>query len=59
MTRPWWLLTCAAATFVAAELISTRLDDDRRTWWDGAFALALGVTAVLAVAAIDVATRYA
>jgi hypothetical protein len=59
MTRAWWLLGCAAATFAAAELISTQLDDERRTWWDAAFTLVLSVTAVLAVAAIDVASRHA
>lgn len=59
MTRAWWLLGCAVATFAAAELISTRLDDDQRDWWDVAFSLALSVTAALAVAAIDVATRHA
>jgi hypothetical protein len=59
VTRAWWLLGCAVATFAAAELISTRLDDERHTWWDALFSLALSVTAVLAVAAIDVATRHA
>lgn len=54
MGRAWWLLGCAAATFVAAE-IAVHLSDrgDRQSIGWGVFGIvAMIAAAVLAVAAV-------
>jgi hypothetical protein len=54
VTRAWWLLGCAAATFAAAEVAAHLIDDDadRRTVWDWIMDVALTATAVLTVGAL-------
>ena len=51
--RAWWLLACAAAALVAAEMFGMCIsDDDPRSWWDVALALSLLAAAVLACGAL-------
>lgn len=51
--RAWWLLACALAAFVAAEMFGMCIeDDDPRSWWDVALAASLLAAAVLAAGAM-------
>lgn len=56
--RAWWLLACALAAFVAAEMFGMCIeDDDPRSWWDVALAVPLLVAAVLACGAMATAAH--
>lgn len=58
--RGWWLLGCAVAALVAAEVFGMCIDDDDpRSWWDAALLVSLLAAAVLAAGAMATAAQLA